>query len=123
MKEKKTRKSLNYIIQNEPNTIKAFVAKEALLRNNIESFFHSLTKRGCISGIICTLNHYEQTHKFFDFYYDEIEKLRMEFEKQTGTPVKLEYDLKTVLSWFAFEQTACQLISELEIFDGGFENE
>ena len=117
MPEKTIRKSLNHIIDNEPNSIRAFVSKEALLRNNIESFFHSLTKRGCISGMISSLNHYEQTRKFFDFYYDEIEKLRMEFEEQTGSPIKLEYDLKTALSWFAFEQTASQLASELGVFE------
>lgn len=117
MKEKTIRKRLNHIMDNEPNSIRAYVAKEALLRDSIESFFHSLNKRGCISGMISSLNHYEQTHKFFDFYYDEIEKLRMEFEEQTGSPIKLEYDLKTALSWFAFEQTASQLVSELGVFE------
>jgi hypothetical protein len=109
------RKSLNCIIQNEPNTLKAYVAKEAIQRKKIKSFFVSLTKRGCISGIIGSLNSYQQTHQFFDQYYDEIEQLRIDNQKQTGEQIKIPYDLKTSLSWFAFEQTAQNLVQELDI--------
>ncbi|RBW59550.1 hypothetical protein DS884_07390 [Tenacibaculum sp. E3R01] len=77
MNEKQIRETLHYIIKNDPNSIKAFVAKEALQRNNLKGFFQSIKKRGCISGIISTLNYYPQTHSFFETYYDEIEKLRM----------------------------------------------
>ena len=115
MKDAFLRKSLNYIIRNEPNSISAFVAKEALEHNDIRDFFFNLKKQGCISGIIASLNFYEQTHQFFDQYYDEIEQIRIDHQKQTGEQVNIPYDLKTSLSWFAFEQTAQNLIQELEI--------
>ena len=35
--------------------------------------------------------------------------------QQTGEQVNIPYDLKTSLSWFAFEQTAQNLVQELEI--------
>jgi hypothetical protein len=119
MNNKKLRTSLLHIIDNEPQSIKAFVAKQALQRSNIKGFFFSISKRGCISGMVEGLNFYEQTHQFFDFYYDEIEALRMGFEKQTGSAVSIKYDLKTSLSWFAFEQTANCMMNELEIVKVG----
>ncbi|WP_442267632.1 DUF7222 domain-containing protein [Tenacibaculum sp. ZS6-P6] len=123
MNETLLRKSLNCIIHNEPDSIKAFVAKEALSWRNIKGFFINLEKRSCTSGMISTLNHYDQTHRFFNHYYDEIEALRMDIQKQTGTPVKITYDLKTSLSWFAFEQTAHQMANDLKIFDGGSQHD
>ena len=109
------RKSLNCIIRNEPNSISAFVAIEALKHDDVRGFFLNLKKQGCISGMIPSLNFYEQTHQFFDQYYDEIEQIRIDHQKQTGEQVNIPYDLKTSLSWFAFEQTAQNLTQELEI--------
>ena len=109
------RKSLNCIIRNEPNSISAFVAIEALKHDDVRGFFLNLKKQGCISGMIPSLNFYEQTHQFFDQYYDEIEQIRIDHQKQTGEQVNIPYDLKTSLSWFAFEQTAQNLVQELEI--------
>ena len=123
MKEKQIRTTLHYIIQNEPNSIKAFVAKQALQRNSIRGFFDGVAKQGCVSGIICALNYYQQTHQFFDCYYEEIEKLRIDVERKTKAPIRLEYDLKTSLSWFAFEQTAYELANELRISDRNTQND
>lgn len=105
------RQSLNCIVQNEQGSIKAYVAREVLERNNVKAFFTTLSQRGCISGMISELNHYKQTHEFFDQYYEEIEQLRID----TGKAIRIEYDLKTSLAWFAFEQTALNIANELGI--------
>lgn len=120
MKENELKQRLNYIILNEPNSIKAFVAKEALKRKDINKFFGTVTKKGCVSGMITTLNFQEQTHHFFNSYYDEIEELRLNFEEQSGGPIDMPFGIKNTFTWFAFEQTAKHLIQELDITTPNF---
>ena len=117
MNDKDIRIKLHCIVQNEPNSIKAIVAKEALARSDIKSFFLNLEKQGCISSMITSLNYYEQTHKFFDHYYDEIEQIRINSQKQRNLFLETSFDLKTSLAWFAFEQTALCITQELNIFE------
>lgn len=115
MSEELYREKLQAITENEPNTIKAFVSEEAIEHDNITSFFNDLAQHGCISGMVGSLIYYNQTHQFFETYYDEIEELRSEYEEITGIPLNLNHDLKNTLSWFAFEYVAYQLAQELEI--------
>ncbi|WP_431306831.1 DUF7222 domain-containing protein [Chryseobacterium indicum] len=63
--------------------------------------------------MIKKLMYYHDTHSFYDKYYNEIEELREEYEQNTGTPIKIEGDLKNFFAWFAFEETAYQLAGEL----------
>lgn len=44
--------------------------------DDIKSFFSDLMSNGCESGMINNLIYYTDTHKFYDKYYDEIEKIR-----------------------------------------------
>lgn len=119
MTEKQLRNTLHLIINNNPNTIGAFVAQEALKREGIATFFHDLRTLGCISGMVSALNHYPQTHHFFETYYEEIEQLRLKYLKQaTVLLCEVAYDLKTALAWFAFEQTALELTFTLNIEEG-----
>jgi len=37
-----------------------------------------------------------------------------EYEESTGEPLKIPNNLKNFLAWFAFEQVAYQLVSEIE---------
>jgi hypothetical protein len=116
MKEKQLQNALYLIEKNNPNTIKAYVAKEALARKSIHAFFIDLKRFGCVSGMVISLNHYDKTHQFFETYYEEIEQLRQENQRVSDVTIHdLQYDLKTALAWFAFEQTAEQLIHELQI--------
>lgn len=114
-KQSTLREKLQSIIESEPKTIKACVAKEALEYGceDIESFFSDLCQHGCQSGMISSLIYYTDTHEFFNTYYDEIEELRYEFEEMLGEPLKPNGDLKNWYAWFAFEETANKLASEL----------
>ena len=55
---------LQEIVKNSPNTIKACVAQEALEHSydDIKNFFSDLQQHGCISGMICSLIYYVDTH-------------------------------------------------------------
>ncbi|WP_294734487.1 hypothetical protein [uncultured Flavobacterium sp.] len=80
------------------------------------TFFHDLSTLGCISGMVSALNQYPQTHRFFETYYDEIETVRLKYLKQaTELLCEVNYDLKTALTWFAFEQTAMELAITLDL--------
>lgn len=63
--------------------------------------------------MIKKLIYYHDTHSFYDKYYNEIEELRIDFEQSTGLPLQINGDLKNALAWFAFEETAYQLVNEL----------
>lgn len=110
------RNKLQAVIDDEPNTIRAYVAKEALDYNETdpERMFRDLQScGGCISGTINSLCFYNQTHRFFDKYYDEIEALREEYECEVGEPLKIKYDLKNFYAWYAFEHEAFDMACEL----------
>ena len=40
--------------------------------------------------------------------------INKEYEESTGEPLEIPNNLKNSLAWFAFEQVAYQLISEIE---------
>jgi len=106
---------LKNVAQKKPASIKAFVAQEALDHESFSCFFNDLAAHGCRSGMVGSLIYYNQTHQFFDIYYEQINDLRLEFEESTGEPVNLGSDLKNTLAWFSFEEIANQLANELEI--------
>lgn len=82
--QRRLAKQLKAIIRQQPNSIKAAVAHEALDYDTIEAFFSDLLQHGCQSGMIGSLIYYSDTHKFFDTHYDEIEDLRYELEQSLG---------------------------------------
>lgn len=107
------KEKLEGIIENEPNTIKACVAQEAIDYGceEIETFFSDLLQHGCQSGMISSLIYYVDTHKFFDTHYDEIEELRYEYEEMLGEALKPNGDLKNWYAWFAFEEIARKIFN------------
>jgi len=105
---------LQQTLKDNPNSIKAEVAEEALDHDDPQTFFKDLLQHGCISGMVGELIYYKDTHIFYDKHYAEIETLRDEYEESTGEPLKIKNDLKNYLAWFAFEQVAYQLVSEIE---------
>ena len=109
------REKLEFIIQNDPRTIRAQVAQEAIDygSESITVFFNDLFRYGCISGMITSLIYYVDTHNFYNMYYNEIEELREIHETSIGEPLNIEGDLKNFMAWFAFEETAYQLANEL----------
>ncbi|MEO1263176.1 MAG: hypothetical protein AAFZ15_30480 [Bacteroidota bacterium] len=105
---------LQNIIENEPGTLKAEVAGEALDYDDPKSFFTDLFYSGCISGMVGKLVYYADTRAFYDRYYHEIESLREEWEESTGEPLQIKGDLKNYLAWFGFEYTAQNMYFEWE---------
>ena len=101
---------LRQIIKVEPNGLVAAVATEALESDDPLLFFADLQRGGCASGMVNSLVYSEDIHSFFDTHYDEIETLRTGFEESTGQPIIIRGDLKNHLAWFAFEETAVQLL-------------
>jgi hypothetical protein len=108
-------KKLQEIVKNNPNTIKACVAKEALEHSydNIKNFFSDLLQHGCISGMISSLIYYKDTEEFFHKYYEEIIDLKTEFEESTGESLKIPHQVANYLAWFSFEKVSYQLANEL----------
>jgi len=107
---------LQAIINNDPYSLKAAVAKEILQHEDITSFITDVLYHGCISGMIGSLIYYTDTRKFYDRHYHEIEELRYELEDSFGEPLKPEGDLKNWYAWLAFEETARQIAIELELY-------
>lgn len=109
------KEKLETIVENEPNTIKALVAQEALdyTSENLSSFFDDLFRYGCISGMVSSLIYYVDTHKFYDTFYYEIEELRQNYEESIDYPLTIQGDLKNFMTWWSFEYTAYQLFNEL----------
>jgi len=105
---------LQDIIDNEPSRIRAFVADEILSSDNPMAFLEDVSQYGCRSGLVNSLIYYTDTHKFFDQHYSEIEKIRNEFEDRLGFYFDIRDDLKTWCAWFAFEEIAYRLHTEIE---------
>ena len=106
---------LQEIIKNNPNTIKACVAQEALEHSydDIKNFFSDLQQHGCISGMIGSLIYYKDTEEFFHKHYEEIIDLKTEFEESTGESLKIPHQVANYLAWFSFEKVSYQLANEL----------
>lgn len=62
--------------------------------------------------MVSCLVYYADTHAFFDRHYPEVEELRLETEESLGEPLRIKYDLKNSLAWFAFEETALLIARE-----------
>ncbi len=113
--EKTLRNKLQVIIDQEPCSIRAEVAHEALDYENITDFFQDLQRCGCQGGFIGSLIYYRDTHAFYDQHYDEIEELRWELEDSLGQPLQIKGDLKNWFAWFGFEETASQMAEEIRL--------
>jgi len=112
-----TPKALTRIARAMPDSLCGDVARMVAdcCDDDLTRFFRDLAQHGCISGMVGDLIYYTDTHAFYDRHYDEIERLREEIEDALGEPLKIQGDLKNALAWFAFEQTAMNIASELEI--------
>lgn len=106
---------LEAILASEPDSIAYLVAKEALDYHCPKAFFMDLFTQGCASGMITSLVYYHDTHAFFDKYYNEIEYLREEADDNLSEPILIKGDLKNVMAWFAFEETAFQMAAALRL--------
>ncbi len=115
--DNKARAFLSELTVADSRSLRASVARVALdtSHSEIELFFRDLLMHGCVSGMVSELTYYHDTHAFFDHYYAEIEELREEYEQEFGQPLAIDGDLKNWFAWFAFEETARQIVAELEM--------
>lgn len=68
---------------------------------------------GCSSGVVSELIYYEDTHAFFDRFYDDIEDLRVtSYEYDSNLPFLSDADLKNTLAWFGFEHAVYDIAVE-----------
>jgi len=68
---------------------------------------------GCRSGVVSELIYYEDTHAFFDRFYDDIEELRVtSYEYDSNLPLLSDADLKNTLAWFGFENAVYDIAVE-----------
>ena len=110
MKEK-----LEILLKENPNTITAEVVQEALDSEDPKGWFDDLLQYGCQSWMVSSLIRYNDTHKFYDNYYDEIEDIRYELTDQWILENNfIEGDLKNYFAWLSFEHVAYNIYNQLE---------
>jgi len=91
--------------------------------DGIRGFILDLRQGGCSSGLVGSLVYYSDTTEFYDKFENEIQELIDNYTQELGYNNRLEFisslngsenvydneQLKNLLAWFAFEQTAFQL--------------
>lgn len=112
---RKILRELRRTVREDDGTLAVCVAKTALDEGDPVAFLHDVTTYGCASGCVSSLVYRSDARDFFDRHYEEIEELRQEYEDSTGVPVRIRYDLKNDLAWFAFETVAQRLLERFEV--------
>lgn len=91
--------------------------------DGIRGFIKDLRQGGCISGLVGSLIYYSDTIEFYDKFENEIQELIDNYTQEFGYNNRLEFisslngsenvygneQLKNLLAWFAFEETAFHL--------------
>ena len=85
------------------------ILKYSMKSSEIKRYLEEVTRYGCVSGVATNLATYNATHRFFDKNYDQIIQLKSDYEAETGEPLKLGFDIKNELAWFAYEQTVLDI--------------
>ena len=70
-----SRKTLIGIISKKPESLQAFVAREALTYDDMHAFFETLLQKGCTSGIIPFLTKSGGINWTFQKYQSEIQEI------------------------------------------------
>lgn len=110
-------KLLRKIQEETTSTLEREVAAIILdaAEDRIERYMHDVSHHGCVSGAVGPLIYTADCHTFFDRHYDEIERLREEYQDYVGQPVCIQGDLKTQLAWFGFEECLRLLSYKLDM--------
>ena len=107
------------------HSLKAWVIQTALDEDSPIDWLRDVTRHGCVSGMATELIYYHDTVKFYDRFSDEIWEMVNEFCDSTGfklgkfldgfsVPMNDDTRFKNGLAWFSVEETANQLLSEIE---------
>jgi hypothetical protein len=106
---------LDDIIQNDPHSMKAYIAYTVMYQDDPETYLKNILQFGCASGCVSEMIYCTDTHKFFDEHYYEIEEIREDWEFQTGASLDIKGDIKNYLAWFAFEHVVYQIATKSEL--------
>ena len=106
-----------YEMKSDSEGIRLFVLEDILAVNNndeeIEDYIDNVLSYGCVSGCVSSLIYYEDTHKFFNKYSDEILEMLNELNIWHG----ISFDINpNNLAWFAYEETIKAIATELGIY-------
>lgn len=107
------RNTLTSLQTENPDSLLAIVASDALDECSPLSYLEDVTQHGCISGTVSRLVYYVDTNAFFDTHYDEIQEMIEEYQESTGIDLVHTGDLKNFYSWFAYEQIAYEILNQL----------
>lgn len=112
-------KTIKEIVLNDLNE-----AKE----NGYTRYLQDVLKNGCVSGMVTNLIWFNDTCKFFEEHKEEINAILQETIQSVGVdvtnlfgdkwdiedPLCLETNNQNLLAWFGYEETARQILDELE---------
>jgi hypothetical protein len=104
-------------IKAEKGTIKDIILKDA---EGEISYIKDVAECGCLGGNCNNLIYYEETHKFYNNYAEEIDELierlndEMDYDIAENMKRLGQTDLRNFLAWLAYEVNAQEIIKELE---------
>lgn len=95
-------------------------------KEEYDSYLQDVLNHGCTSGMVSDLIYYTDTEKFYKKHLDEINELLKGMLEDTGLnllelfgdkfdrddPLCLETHNQNLLAWFAYEETARQILEE-----------
>jgi hypothetical protein len=110
-----TIQDLKNIMKNTKNRIEKLVLEDAIAcGDEAIIYLKNVVRNGCVSGTVSRLN-YNDTHKFFDEYYDEITEAVEEHELWFGEKPQYKGDMKNWFAWFAYEWNALKVLNKLKV--------
>ena len=112
----------------EKQTLKEYVKQVALEQDEPLQFLEYVQAHGCQSGIVPELIYYSDTLAFYKKFKREISDLLSELLENTGEspseifrgwddsdPLALDTQNQNLLAWFAFEETAREILESEEL--------
>ena len=77
------------------------------------SYLEDVCNHGCVSGTCSGLIYYADTKAFYIKHMEEIDEIRGDMEESIGVPLKIGTPIYNWLAWFAYEETARTILSEV----------
>ena len=109
--------TLQEIANETENTIKKAVINELLSQyeDEIETGFSNIVSYHRSFGMVRSFIFHKEKETFFDNHYEWIHDAILDYENRYGTPFSFRYtdNIKSELSWVAFQETADNMAYEL----------
>lgn len=109
------KKELKKMLSESTNDLEKYVIDDLLEEDEPKTYLKDLLNHGCVSGMVSGLIYYEDTHKFYNEFADEIDELKEEIEESMGEPLKINGDVRNFLAWFGYEEMARKVAKKLNI--------